>query len=158
MANFHTYFVSLLALLVHNSGKCLTQMMLESQKWFQNIMRGKSFNMVMNNALRGKFGARYLDEVYVALKNGKNGYIDGLIKGKAIIERKATDLAKVTEQTAKNYINDAAKYKDAVMKNGEKLKEKVYLQVENMKGVSQNVLDHAVDKGVEIIDDISKLF
>jgi len=133
-------------------------MMLESQKWFQNIMRGKSFNMVMNNALRGKFGARYLDEVYVALKNGKNGYIDGLIKGKAIIERKATDLAKVTEQTAKNYINDAAKYKDAVMKNGEKLKEKVYLQVENMKGVSQNVLDHAVDKGVEIIDDISKLF
>ena len=159
VANFHTYFVSLLALLVHNSGKCLTQMMLESQKWFQNIMRGNSFNMVMNNALSylySKKGLKYLDEVYVSLKNGKKGRIDGFIKGKAIIERKATDLAKVTENTAKSYVDNAAKYKNAKL-NGKPLKEKVFLQVENMKGVSQNVLDHATKKGVEIIDDITKL-
>jgi hypothetical protein len=134
-------------------------MMLESQKWFQNIMRGNSFNMVMNNALSylyTKKGLKYLDEVYVSLKNGKKGRIDGYIKGKAIIERKATDLAKVTDKTAKSYIDDAAKYKGADL-GGKELTEKVYLQVENMKGASQKVLDYASKKGVEIIDDITKL-
>ena len=158
VANFHTYFVGALAWLVHNSQKCLSKMMLESQKWFQNIMRGNSFNMVMNNALNylySKKGLKYLDEVYVSLKNGKKGRIDGFIKGKAIIERKATDLAKVTDNTAKSYIDDAAKYKNAEL-GGKELTEKVYLQVENMKGVSQNVLDHATKKGVTIIDDITK--
>ena len=134
-------------------------MMLESQKWFQNIIRGNSFNMVMNNALNylySKKGLKYLDEVYVSLKNGKKGRIDGFIKGKAIIERKATDLAKVTDNTAKSYIRDASKYKNALLE-GKPLKEKVYLQVENMKGVSQNVLDYAKEMKVEIIDDITKL-
>ena len=159
VGNFHTYFVGALAWLVHNSQKCLSKMMLESQKWFQNMMRGNSFNMVMNNALSylySKKGLKYLDEVYVSLKNGKKGRIDGFIKGKAIIERKATDLAKVTENTAKSYVDNAAKYKNAEL-GGKELTEKVFLQVENMNGVSQNVLDHATKKGVEIIDDITKL-
>ena len=123
------------------------------------MMRGNSFNMVMNNALSylyTKKGLKYLDEVYVSLKNGKKGRIDGYIADTAIIERKATDLAKVTDNTAKSYIDDAAKYKGADM-GGKVLTEKVYLQVENAKGVSQKVLDHATKKGVEIIDDIMKL-
>ncbi|PIT10776.1 hypothetical protein BGI40_03860 [Snodgrassella communis] len=78
------------------------------------------------------------------------------IKGKAIIERKATDLAKVTEKTAISYIRDAEKYAKAKL-NGAELSEKIYLQVENMKGVSQKVLDYAKKKNVTIIDDISKL-
>ena len=159
VANFHTYYVGVLAWLVHNSQKCLSKMMLESQKWFQNMMRGNSFNMVMNNALSylySKKGLKYLDEVYVSLKNGKKGRIDGFIKGKAIIERKATDLAKVTENTAKSYVDNAAKYKKAIL-DGKPLKENVFLQVENMNGVSQNVLDHATKKGITIIDDITKL-
>ena len=99
---------------------------------------------------------KYLDEVYVSLKNGKKGRIDGFIKGKAIIERKATDLAKVTDNTAKSYIDNAAKYKEAKL-GGVKLKEKVFLQEENIKGVSQNVLKKKKKKGVTIIDDITKL-
>ncbi|KDN11408.1 hypothetical protein [Snodgrassella communis] len=115
--------------------------------------------MIMNNYLRelyGKKGLVYLEEVFVHLKNGKKGYIDGLIEGEAIIERKATDLAKVTEKTAKSYIDNAAKYANAEL-NGAELSEKIYLQVENMKGVSQKVLDYAESKNVSIIDDIVKL-
>ena len=157
--DWHTYFVGKLAWLVHNAPPCFSTMIRESQTWFQNIMRGRSFNMVMNNALRelyGKKGLKYLDEVFVRLKNGKKGFIDGFISGKAIIERKATDLAKVTEGTAKNYINDAAKYAKSEL-NGAELSEKIYLQVDNMKGVSKEVLDYAKNKKVTIIDDISKL-
>jgi Pretoxin HINT domain/Domain of unknown function (DUF4280) len=156
---WHTYFVGFWKFLVHNAQVCFSTMILESQKWFQNIMRGNSFNMVMNNALRYLYtekGLKYLDEVYVALKNGKNGRIDGFIKGKAIIERKATDLAKVTEKTAKSYIDNAAMYKDAKL-GGKTLKEQIFLQVENMQGVSKEVLDYAAKKGVTIIDDITKL-
>ena len=123
------------------------------------MMRGNSFNMVMNNALSylyTKKGLKYLDEVYVSLKNGKKGRIDGFVKGKAIIERKATDLAKVTEKTAKSYVDNAAKYKEAKL-GGKELEEQVFLQVENMKGASQKVLDYAKEKGIEIIDDITKL-
>ena len=156
---WHTYFVGLCKYLVHNSQVCFTTMILQSQKWFQNIMRGNSFNMVMNNALSylyTKKGLKYLDEVYVALKNGKNGRIDGFIKGKAIIERKATNLVKVSEKTAKSYIDNAAKYKNAMLE-GKTLKEPIFLQVENMQGVSKEVLDYATKKGVTIIDDITKL-
>ena len=106
-------------------------------------------------------GKKFSKEVYVKLAKGGtksgHGYVDSFIEGVGIIERKATDLAEVTVQTGKNYINDAAKYKNAIMKNGDELMEKVYLQVENMSGVSKELLDHAAKKGVEIIDDITTI-
>jgi hypothetical protein len=152
--------VGVLAWLVHNSQKCLSQMMLESQKWFQNIMRGNSFNNVMNaftKELAEKSGKLFKSELYVSLKNGKKGYIDSYIEGVGIIERKATDLSKVATQTAKNYIDDAAKYAKSTSDELGKLSEKVYLQVENAKGASKEVLDYASKKGVQIIDDISQI-
>ncbi|MBP2617551.1 polymorphic toxin-type HINT domain-containing protein [Chryseobacterium jejuense] len=160
VAHFHTYFVGLLALLVHNSGRCLSQMILESQKWFQNIMRGNSFNNVMNaftEELATNAGKIFRSELFVSLKNGKKGFVDSYIKGIGIIERKATDLSKVAASTAKNYINDAAKYAGSKSDEFGKLGEKIYLQVENMNGVSKEVLDYAKKKGVTIIDDISQI-
>lgn len=108
-------------------------------------------------------GKKFSKEVYVKLAKGGtksgHGYVDSFVKGIGIIERKATDLAKVTTQTAKNYVNDAAKYINATIKEtGEELGEKVFLQVENMQGVSQEVIDYAAKKGVKIIDDITTIF
>lgn len=160
VAHWHTYFVGALAWLVHNAGKCLSQMMLEAEKWFQNIMRGNSFNNVMNaftEELAKNGGKLFRSEMFVALKNGKKGFVDSYIKGIGIIERKATDLAKISEKTAKSYIDDAAKYAGAKSEELGKLSEKVYLHVENKAGVSKEVLDHAAKKGVEIIDDISQI-
>lgn len=158
VAHWHTYFVGIFALLVHNAQKCLSQMMLESQKWFQNIMRGNNFNNVMNAFTEGlATGKLFRSELYVTLKNGRKGYIDSFIKGVGIIERKATDLSKISVKTAKNYIDDATKYAGSVSQDMGKLTEKVYLHVENMKGVSKQVLDYAAKKGVEIIDDISNI-
>lgn len=166
VAHWHTYFVGFLALLVHNTGRCLSQMMLESQRWFQNIMRGRNFNLAMNlfsRNLADDFGKLFSKEVYVKLakggtKSGK-GYIDAVVDGTKGIERKATDLAKVAPETAKSYIRDAAKYSGAVIREtGVKLDKKVYLQVENMKGVSDDILKYARDRNVEIIDDITSIF
>ena len=116
------------------------------------MMRGNSFNMVMNNALSylySKKGLKYLDEVYVSLKNGKKGRIDGFIKGKAIIERKATDLAKVTENTAKSYVDNAAKYKNAEL-GGKELTEKVFpSEVVNLGAMTANTITVKADESNE---------
>jgi hypothetical protein len=84
-----------------------------------------------------------------------------LIKGVAMIERKATNLAEVTVKTAKSYIDDAAKYANATYKNAkgrvEKVTEKIYLHVDEIGQVSKEVLEHAAEKGVTIIDDISQI-
>jgi len=166
VADWHTYFVGAWQWLVHNTQPCFSTMMRESQKWFQNIMRGKSYNNLINaftEELAELAGKEFSSEVFVKLakggtKSGK-GYIDSFIDCIGMIERKATDLSKVTVQTGKNYVNDAVKYVNATVKEtGEELEERVILQVENMKGVSQEVLDHAAKKGVEIIDDITTLF
>jgi hypothetical protein len=160
VAQWHTYFVGNLAWLVHNAQRCLAQMMLESQRWFQNIMRGNSFNHVMNaftEEIAHGAGKIFRSELGVVLKNGKTGFVDSFIKGVAVIERKATNLAKVSSQTAKAYINDAAKYAKSTSKEFGQLSEKVYLQVQNMKGVSQEVMEYAEKKGVQIIDDISQI-
>ncbi|MDR2917872.1 MAG: DUF4280 domain-containing protein [Tannerella sp.] len=164
--NWHTYFVGLLAWLVHNGQVCLSRMMLESQKWFQNIMRGHSFNNVMNAFTellaksKGK-GGDFFAELTCKLAKGADGRIDSLIKGVAMIERKATKLAEVTVKTAKSYIDDAAKYANATYKTKEgtvgKVTEKIYLHVDEIGKVSQKVLDHATKRGVTIIDDVNKI-
>ena len=169
VANFHTYFVGVLAWLVHNSQKCLSKMMLESQKWFQKIRRGYFFNLVWNSELRKQAlekGFKYSHEVEVFLKKGKKGKIDGLIQYSddtfKIIERKASDLSTITDKTIKSYIDDAAKYNNKVMtQTGDVIKsagDKVILHVEKVGKLSQDVLNHATNRGVEILDDISSLF
>ena len=166
VANFHTYFVGLLAFLVHNAQRCLSQMMLESQKWFQNIMRGHSFNNVMNaftELLATEKGKKFFSELFVKLAKGGNGRIDSLIEGVAMIERKATKLAEITIETAKSYINDAAKYADAIYTmDGEvkKITEQVYLHIDEIGKNTDKVkeiLEYAKKKNVTIIDDISQI-
>ncbi|MEJ5048698.1 polymorphic toxin-type HINT domain-containing protein [Chryseobacterium culicis] len=166
VAHFHTYFVGLLALLVHNSGRCLSQMLLESQKWFQKVRRGYFFNLVWNGELRKQAlekGFKYSQEVRVLLKNGGEGAIDGLIRLKdgtyKIIERKASDLSKITDKTIKSYINDAAHYAESTIKEtGKKIPSasSVILHVENKGNLSKEILDHAAKKGVTIVDDMSQ--
>lgn len=123
-------------------------------------MRGNSFNNVMNaftELLAKSKGKGFFSELGVKLANGGKGRIDSLIKGVAVIERKATNLAEVTVKTAKGYINDAAKYANSISEETGRITEKIYLHVESKAGVSQEVLDHATKKGVEIIDDISQI-
>ncbi|MBP1164135.1 hypothetical protein JOE44_001019 [Chryseobacterium sp. PvR013] len=168
VAHFHTYFVGLLALLVHNSGRCLSQMMLESQKWFQKVRRGYFFNLVWNSELRKQAlekGFKYSHEVEVLLKKGKVGKIDGLIENAdgtfKIIERKASDLSKISDKTIKSYIDDAAKYNGKPMtQTGQVINsagDKVILHVEKVGNLSKEVLEHARKKGVEIVDNLSGL-
>ncbi len=164
--NWHTYFVGLWALLVHNAEKCLSQMMKESQKWFQNMMRGRNFNLAMNlfsRNLAEEYGKIFSKEVYVKLakggtKSGK-GYIDAVIDGVGL-ERKATDVLKVTEETLKSYIRDAGKYSKAIIEEtGDELAETVYLQVEkNADKISDAIKQYAKERKVEIIDDITQIF
>ncbi|MCX8585411.1 MULTISPECIES: hypothetical protein [unclassified Gilliamella] len=54
------------------------------------------------------------------------------------------------EKTVKNYIDNTAKYSNAKL-NGAELSEEIFLQVQNMKGVFQKVLDYAKKKNVTII-------
>ncbi|MFS4469968.1 polymorphic toxin-type HINT domain-containing protein [Chryseobacterium sp. T20] len=168
VAHFHTYFVGLLALLVHNSGRCLSQMILESQKWFQKVRRGYFFNLVWNSELRKQAlekGFKYSHEVEVLLKKGKVGKIDGLIENAdgtfKIIERKASDLTQISDKTIKSYIDDAAKYNGKPMtQTGQVINsagDKVILHVEKVGNLSKEVLEHARKKGVEIVDNISGL-
>jgi Pretoxin HINT domain/Domain of unknown function (DUF4280) len=161
---WHTYFVGVLAWLVHNAPVCLSEMILKSQKWFQNIMRGNSFNGVMNaftEILAKSQGREFYAELTVKLAKGSKGRIDSLIKGVAMIERKATKLEEVTVKTAKSYIDDAAKYKNAIYETSQgtvkKVTEDIYLHVDEIGNLSQEVLDHAAKKGVKIIDDISQI-
>jgi hypothetical protein len=162
VADWQTYYVGLWGWLVHNV--CLSDMILQSQKWFQNIMRGQSFNNVMNaftELLAKSKGKKFFSELTVILENGKTGRIDSLIKGVAMVERKATDIANVTVKTAKSYIDDAAQYRNSLYKTTEggveTVTEEIYLHVEKMKDVSKEVLGYAKKKDVTIIEDISQI-
>ena len=63
-------------------------------------------------------GEKLSKRAYVKLAKGGTksgyGYVDSFIEGIGVIERKTTDLTKVTTQTAKNHVNDAAKYVGAI--------------------------------------------
>lgn len=167
VSNWHTYFVGALAWLVHNAGRCLSQMILESQRWFQKVRRGYFFNLVWNSELRKQAlekGFKYFHEVKVLLKKGGEGAIDGLVRLKdgtyKIIERKASDLTKVTDKTIKSYIDDAAHYAECTIKGTNQSIKKgseIILHVEKVGPLSEEVKKHAAKKGVKIVDDISKL-
>ncbi|MBD8082516.1 hypothetical protein [Chryseobacterium caseinilyticum] len=93
-----------------------------------------------------KTGFNYSHEVEVLIKKGKKGKIDGLIQNAdgtfKIIERKASDLTKVTDKTIKSYIDDAAKYNGKVMTESGKVvkSDKVILHVEKAGELSKDFL------------------
>ncbi|MCX8596217.1 MULTISPECIES: hypothetical protein [unclassified Gilliamella] len=115
-------------------------MIRESQTCYQNIMRGRSFNLVMNlfrkgfadDAVKAFYKELYIKLAKAGTKSGKQ-YVDSFVEGIGIIERKATDLSNVYKKTAESYIRDAAKYKNTVSNELGNLGDKVYLHVDNMK-------------------------
>lgn len=129
-------------------------------------MRGRNFNLAMNLFTRNlaqEFGKNFSKEVFVKLINGGTksgkGFVDFVIDGVGF-ERKATDILKIGEDTLKGYIRDASKYsKSIIEETGEELAEKVYLQVEKKADkISETIKQYAIDKKVEIIDDITAIF
>ena len=77
VSNWHTYFVGVLAWLVHNAKKCLRQLAREGIEYARRILRGIKFNKIMSKAL-GE--AKYAHEVWLKgmkqradtiMKNGK---------------------------------------------------------------------------------------
>jgi len=164
--NWHTYFVGVLAWLVHNAQVCLTAAAKAGEKWALDILRGIAFNKKANAAML-KFaeenGLKYFSETWLK-KGGKLfSRVDGYIPGKAIIERKATDLSRVSTETAKKYIDQLAKkYKEGMeianKSKGEFLEGEKFLQVDKIGNVSKEVLEHAADKGVKIVENIEDIF
>jgi hypothetical protein len=166
VANFHTYFVGVLAWLVHNAGRCLSEFAKKGEKWAIDILRGIAFNKKMNKEmleLANKKGLKYFSETWIK-KGGKlYSRVDGYIPDKAIIERKATDLSKISPETAKSYINQLAKKYDEGLEianktKGDVLKGEKFLQVDKIGNVSDEVLQHAEDMGVTIVENIDDIF
>ncbi|WP_336960707.1 polymorphic toxin-type HINT domain-containing protein [Chryseobacterium contaminans] len=164
--NFHTYFVGLLALLVHNAGKCLSELAKNGEKWAIDILRGIAFNKKMNKEmikLANEKGLKYYSETWIK-KGGKlYSRVDGYIPDKAIIERKATDLSKIDPETAKKYINQLSKKYDEGLEianktKGDVLKGEKILHVDKIGNVSDDVLQHAEDMGVTIVENIDDIF
>ncbi|MDO7135916.1 polymorphic toxin-type HINT domain-containing protein [Algibacter lectus] len=163
VADWHTYFVGAWEWLVHNNAKrCYALKTIASEAWYKLLMRrGRNFNLAMNlftRKLAEMLGKSFSKEVYVKLarggtKSGK-GYVDAVIDGVGL-ERKATDVLRVSEKTVKAYIRDASKYAKAVTKSGEKLADKVILQVEkNADKISKEVAEYAKKYNVKIVDNL----
>jgi len=162
--DWHTYFVGTLAWLVHNV--CIAQAARRGEQWALNILRGNRFNRTQNAAFQAAArtrGVNYFSEVWLKQGGALFSRVDGYIPGKAIIERKATDLAEVTITTAKRYLNEmASKYKPGMEianpARGTTLQGQRFLQVQNMTGVSQEVLDHADTLGITIVESVDEVF
>ena len=151
---------------MHNARICLTAAAKAGEKWAIDILRGIAFNKKANAAmikLAEENGLKYFSETWLK-KGGKLfSRVDGYIPGKAIIERKATDLSKVSTETAKKYIDQLAKkYKEGMeianKAKGNVLKGKKFLQVDKIGDVSKEVLDHAAKQKVKIVENIDEIF
>ncbi|GAL82652.1 probable hemagglutinin-related protein [Algibacter lectus] len=99
VADWHTYFVGAWEWLVHNA--CLFTLARNGVKYAQDILRGIRFNKIMEK--------RLVDGIHELWTKGMKSRLDTLIPGKAIISRKATQLADVTFDTAKKYIDEFGK-------------------------------------------------
>ena len=151
MANFHTYFVGALAWLVHNAGKCLSQLAKNGLKYAQDILRGIEFNKIMSK----KMGAEYVHELWTL---GMKGRVDSFLKGGGeVISRKATQLAEITETTAKKYIDEIGnKYANKSVQNAERagaktLKGEKILQIPKQEtSIPKDILDYADEAKVTI--------
>ena len=151
VANFHTYFVGALAWLVHNAGKCLSQLAKNGLKYAQDILRGIEFNKIMSK----KMGAEYVHELWTL---GMKGRVDSFLKGGGeVISRKATQLAEITETTAKKYIDEIGnKYANKSVQNAERagaktLKGEKILQIPKQEtSIPKDILDYADEAKVTI--------
>jgi hypothetical protein len=101
VADWHTYFVGVWAWLVHNV--CLRDLAHRGIKYAQDILRGIQFNKIMTQ----KLGPEFVHEVWT---KGMKSRLDSMLKGGGkLISRKATQLADVTLDTAKKYIDEIGK-------------------------------------------------
>ena len=137
--------------LVHNAA-CLWKLAADGVKYAQDILRGIKFNRIMAE----RMGEGYVHELWV---NGMKSRLDSFLKGGGeIISRKATQLAEITEETAKKYIDEIAKkYKNGMkIQNAERggaevLKGDYILQIPKQeKAIPQSVLDYANENFVKI--------
>jgi hypothetical protein len=164
VADWHTYFVGLLGLLVHNARPCL-KMISKMPKWLQKIMKGNYFNFI-----REQYYKRIGGFSEIVLSNGKR--LDSYIPGKEIISRKFTQLADITTDTAKKYIDEITKkYKpgteikntkrngDVISKGGNKLDGEMILEIPpQKKPIDPDILKHADEKKVIIRDTNGKIY
>ena len=151
VAHWHTYFVGVLAWLVHNAGRCLSKLAQDGIKYAQDILRGIKFNQVMAK----KMGSNYAHELWTL---GMKGRVDTFLKGGGeVISRKATQLADIAEDTAKKYIDEIAnKYAGKGIQNAEragaeKLTGQKILQIPKQdKAIPQAIKDYAEEAEVVI--------
>jgi hypothetical protein len=157
VADWHTYLVGKWQWLVHNAKICLWKLAREGVEYAQNMVRGINFNKAMEKRLK--------DGIHELWVDGMKYRLDTLIPGKKIISRKATQLADISIDTAKKYIDElVTKYKsgkkiqNAKRAGAEKLEGKYTLQIPKQeKPIPKEVLEHAENQKVtiEVIEDIS---
>jgi len=87
-----------LAWLVHNARHCLSQIK-HLPEWLARIYKGNYFNFIREGFYKRAGGFNE-----VVFETGKR--LDSYIPGKEIVSRKFSQLAKVTEETAKKYIDE----------------------------------------------------
>ena len=154
VSNWHTYFVGALQWLVHNA--CLKELARKGIEYARRILRGIKFNKVMVKKLGKK---EFAHEVWL---EGMKRRVDTVMKnGKKVISRKATQLSDVTEETAKKYIDEVARYKGQGVQNPGRMEEGVtkiaddaeaVLSVPKQKEpIPQNITDYANKHRVDIV-------
>jgi hypothetical protein len=127
VANFHTYFVGLLALLVHNAKKCLSN--IKNFKW------GEYLKKIKGPAPPGMINPH---AHHIVFKKGRGAMIKYLKKSKAILEKHGIDWLKGKENLVwapnKNHTKKAAKYVSEALKKADKLggKESVIKELESL--------------------------
>jgi len=164
--DWHTYFVGTWQWLVHNARACLYAAYKNGEQWAINIMRGIKYNRIVNQEmleLAGEKGVKYFSETWLKEGGKLVARVDGYIPGKAIIERKATNLGEILPSTAKRYIDQlATKYAPGTAianpAKGTVLTGQQFLQVDTIGNVSQEVLDYAAKKGVTIVESSDEIF
>ena len=167
VSKWHTYFVGLLGLLVHNSVRPCFETLLSSKTpyWLKKIMKGNYFNFIREQYYKRMGG---FNEVVVA------GWkrLDSYIPNKEIVSRKFTQLKNVKPKTAKKYIDELVnKYSpgtkikntprnaEAIAQGGDKLNGKMILEVPpQKKAIPPEVLEHATKKKVLIRDTSGKIY
>lgn len=160
---WHTYFVGILAWLVHNARPCLSQIK-HLPDWLARMAKGNYFNFI-----REQFYKRMGGFNEVVLESGKR--LDSYIPGKEIISRKFTQLGNIGVDSAKGYIDElitkyppdalikeTARNADAIAKGGRKLAGEMILEVPKQSAeISKEVLQHAADNAVKIRDVSGKI-
>ena len=101
VADWHTYLVSWWMFVVHNTKVCLLDLAKAGVKYAQEILKGNRFNQIMEK--------RLTDGVHELWLKDMKARLDTYIPNKQIISRKATQLAEISEKTAKKYIDELAK-------------------------------------------------